>query len=354
MRSRRTLKDSLQERRRNLFNWNSTGILGPRPSLVLNFIEGFALDPRITFARVDATTCATRVNSSGLLETVAANVPRFDYDPVTLAAKGLLIEETRTNLLLNSVLAGTNLATQSVTVTAVAHTLSFYGTGTVTLSGTSTGSLVGSGAYPTRSILTFTPTAGSLTLTVTGTVQFAQLEIGSFPTSYIPTAASAVTRAADSALVSGTNFSSWYNESEGTFVVGAVNQFVTGVANKTWLNVTDAGLSNRITGNITTAGKPQQFVISGGSTVVNLVATFATLVANTPFKTAIAYKVNDFGYSVDGQTTVTDTLGAVPVAPIVMRIGGISTTNTPFNGHIRQVSYYNTRLTDAELQRLSV
>lgn len=189
---------------------------------------------------------------------------------------------------------------------------------------------------------------------MTGTVQFAQLEIGSFPTSYIPTAASAVTRAADSALVSGTNFSSWYNESEGTFVCGAVNQFVTGAANKTWLNVTDAGLTNRITGNITTAGKPQQFVISGGSTVVNLGATFATLVANTPFKTAIAYKVNDFGYSVDGQTTVTDTLGAVPVAPIAMRIGGISTTNTPFNGHIRQVSYYNTRLTDAELQRLSV
>lgn len=93
MRSRRTLKDSLQERRRNLFNWNSTGILGPRPSLVLNFIEGFALDPRITFARADATTCATRVNSSGLLETVAANVPRFDYDPVTLAAKGLLIRK---------------------------------------------------------------------------------------------------------------------------------------------------------------------------------------------------------------------------------------------------------------------
>ena len=70
------------------------------------------------------------------------------------------------------------LATQSVTVTAVAHTLSFTGTGTVTLSGASTaGPLVGTGAS-NRVSLTFTPTAGSLTLTVTGSVTLAQLQIG--------------------------------------------------------------------------------------------------------------------------------------------------------------------------------
>ena len=43
----------------------------------------------------------------------------------------LLVEEGRTNLLLNSA----TLGTQGVTVTAVAHTLSFYGTGTITLNG---------------------------------------------------------------------------------------------------------------------------------------------------------------------------------------------------------------------------
>lgn len=73
--------------------------------LEFNFLKGQTLSPvngdaTITFTRSGAT--ATRVNSSGLIETVAANVPRFDYDPVTLACKGLLIEEARTNLCLQS------------------------------------------------------------------------------------------------------------------------------------------------------------------------------------------------------------------------------------------------------------
>jgi len=70
-----------------------------------------------------------------------------------------------------NLLTGTDaMATQSLTVLAVQHTLSFQGTGTVTLSGVSTsGPLVGTGAADIVS-LTFTPTAGSLTLTVTGTV----------------------------------------------------------------------------------------------------------------------------------------------------------------------------------------
>ena len=49
----------------------------------------------ITFTRASG---ATRVNASGVLENVAENVPRIDYDPVTLECKGLLVEERRTNL----------------------------------------------------------------------------------------------------------------------------------------------------------------------------------------------------------------------------------------------------------------
>ena len=143
----------------------------------------------ITFTRASG---GGRFNSSGVYEWLGNDVPRLDYDPVTLQPLGILIEEQRTNLLLNSA----TLATQSRTVTAAAHTLTFYGTGSVTLSGAATGTLVGTG-IDNRVSLTFTPSTGSLTITVTGPCANAQLEVGSFPTSYIPTVASQVTRAAD-------------------------------------------------------------------------------------------------------------------------------------------------------------
>ena len=134
-------------------------------------------------------TTATRINSSGLVENVATGIPRVDY---TGGFANILLEPQRTNRLLNSA----TVVTQTITTTAVANTLSFYGTGTITLSGTFSGSLVGTGAL-NRVSLTFTPTDGSLVLTVSGTCTNGQLETGSYATSYIPTTSSTVTRNAD-------------------------------------------------------------------------------------------------------------------------------------------------------------
>ncbi len=67
-----------------------------RPTLDLNFTRSKSVDPRITFTRVST---ATRVNKFGRIEIVPSNVPRIGYDPTTLECKGLLIEESRTNLL---------------------------------------------------------------------------------------------------------------------------------------------------------------------------------------------------------------------------------------------------------------
>lgn len=84
----------------------------------------------------------------------------------------------------NLLLATDTMVTQSLTVAAVAHTLAFTGTGTVTLTGASiAGPLVGTGAS-NRVSLSFTPTAASLTLTVVGSVTLAQLELGSTATAY--------------------------------------------------------------------------------------------------------------------------------------------------------------------------
>ena len=103
-------------------------------------------------------------------QTYGADVPRF-----VLPQGRLLIEAQRTNLFTTARAP----ATETVTVTAAAHTLSFIGTGNVTLSGVATGTLAGTGVND-RVTLTFTPTAGSLTLTVAGSITLPQLELGPF------------------------------------------------------------------------------------------------------------------------------------------------------------------------------
>lgn len=78
----------------------------------------------------------------------------------------------------NLLVATETLSTQSVTTLAAKYCLSFWGTGSITLSGTSLVVLQGTGAG-NRVWVEFTPTAGTLTLTVAGTVSNAQLELTS-------------------------------------------------------------------------------------------------------------------------------------------------------------------------------
>jgi len=265
---------------------------------------------------------------------------RFDYDPVTLQPKGLLIEEQRSNLLLNSTIDGANLATQNVTVTAQAYTLSFYGTGQIVLSGTASATVTGTGAYPTRKTLTFTPTAGTLTLTVTGTVQYAQLEAGSFATSYIPTGASQVTRTADVATIQGSNFYGFYNQNEGSIVTNS-NPLALGTYRV--ININDGTGNNRIL--MSTLNASGQYLIQvGGVSQVDLTVS-GGYTANTYSKQAIAYKIDNFANVINSSTVLTDTSGATPLVNIL--------SLSSMNGTIKQISYYNTRLADATLKGLT-
>jgi len=135
--------------------------------------------------------------------TVASNVVT-EAQGATIAESsflGALVEPVRTQLYLNSA----TLVTQNNTVTAQAYTASFYGTGTVTFSGAYVGSLVGTGAN-NRVSLTFTPSAGTLTSTVSGSCTRAQLEAGSYFSSYVASVGASVTRNADIETIPTTNF----------------------------------------------------------------------------------------------------------------------------------------------------
>lgn len=171
------------------------------PALNLNPKSSRVVDPRLSCVRNSIGTYVDPV--SGLVKTATANEARVEKD-------GLLIEDSRTNILLNSATG----VTQNVTTTANDYTLSFYGTGSVTLSGTASGTLAGTGAND-RVDLTVTATAGSCTITVTGTVTNAQFEQGGFATSYIPTSGSTVQRLADQITLTNSGI---FNPNENTII----------------------------------------------------------------------------------------------------------------------------------------
>ena len=82
---------------------NESLIIASTPPVLMTipfiFINEGELDSRITFARA---SIATRVNALGMIANVALDIPRLDYDPITLQPKGLLIEEARTNAMVRA------------------------------------------------------------------------------------------------------------------------------------------------------------------------------------------------------------------------------------------------------------
>lgn len=66
-----------------------------RPSLDLNFAHTKTLDSMISFVR---NTGGSYVGVDGLIKYAGINEPRFQYDPLTGESLGLIIEESRTNL----------------------------------------------------------------------------------------------------------------------------------------------------------------------------------------------------------------------------------------------------------------
>lgn len=187
----------------------------------------------------------------------------------------------------------------------------------------------------------------------------AQLEEGSYPTSYIKTEAAQATRVADSstsaqttrsgevASMTGASFSDWYRQDAGTFMVDYRCAHIGGpFYPSAWYVQSD--MSNRFGHSIPNANKNVFYdSVIGGVTTVEL--GFAN--TKDDVKSAFAYKLNDAAVSTFGSSVLTDT--STPI-PFVNRLEvGHRNNIAQLNGHIRRIAYYPQRITNEQLQTLT-
>jgi hypothetical protein len=395
----------------------------------------------ITFTRAST---GTFFNSAGVLTSAAINAPRFDYNPSTLAAQGLLIEESRTNSIRNNTMVGAVAGTPgtlptnwSVFTSLTGLTQTIVGTGVengityieIRLNGTPSaagtyqwyteaangvpatvgqtwtlsqffklqaGTLSGvslvrhffeerssGGSYLTeQSITAPNPTTAALStqrssatrtltdaacaflrsgfnLALTGAaiditlrIGLPQLELGAFATSVIPTTTTALTRAADVASVN--TLSPWYNATEGTLYVQA--QDMSDAAHATSqpraVSINNGTSSNTIdVSRIPASAQGRARIDDAGVSQFNSLTTAWPLA--TQAKVALAYKLNDAAACLGGGTVFTDNTVTIPTTTL-LSIGAITTGGANgWVGWIQRITYYPTRLSNAQLQAIT-
>jgi hypothetical protein len=177
------------------------------------------------------------------------------------------------------------------------------------------------------------------------------LELGAFATSVIPTTTTALTRNADVASMTGTNFSSWYSASEGTFVTNFLCGNLSTIG--TVFEVGDGGLNNRMNTETqpTTSLRAWPRVTVSGSLQIDIPIN-NVLSLTTATRTALAYATNNINFAANGTAGTTDTTCLVPTVDR-MGIGCLNTTGVYLNGTIRRIAYYPTRLPNSTLQALT-
>jgi hypothetical protein len=371
----------------------------------------FAADKTLT-ARKGPTPVFTRastatfVGSDGLIQSAAVNAPRFDHDPLTLACKGLLIEEARTNLMTQSeqwsgtfsgplaptitadtttapdgllsadTLSGStgtapdgglNSAFRTITVSSsTTHTFSIYvkslGVATqaeIRIRDNSTGvsgQTLDTSLTSSWKRISVTLTTGAATTSVRCIIQNtngdiaiwgAQLEAGSFPTSYIPTTTAALTRSADVCSITGSDFSGVYNQAEHSLFVEALAMSHSNFGSYLSFDNGTASDQSAIAG-FPGPNTVNCYVIDNGVAQAQ-VSRAVTLNQNN--KIAATMKQDSFQVALNGILGVEDTAGTMPTANI-LKIGRSWSSNT-ISGTYKQIKIYKKRLANAKLQSLT-
>jgi hypothetical protein len=178
----------------------------------------------------------------------------------------------------------------------------------------------------------------------------AQIEAGSFPTSYIPTTTASVIRSADVCSITGSDFSGFYNPLEGSLACNyAITTGFTG--NRYPASIEDATGGTQNGFIFRNTNMAAMFIAGGGpSSTIGAISTGVS-------KHILAYSgLSEFVYvkdSVVGTTTGSGTRD--PSLPIRMSIGSLEGSNAfTLCGHISSIRYYKKRLPNTKLQALTV
>lgn len=372
-----------------------------KPSLNLDFARSKRLDPRITFSR---SSTATYIDEDGLIKTVDANIPRFDHNPITGESLGLLIEDVRTNLVTDSgtdygygISVGTiptnDVAPDGSTVACKynltgtvqpflnvnvdislspgSYTMSMWLKGTTNFSasfafvGETNIEIYANTANVTTQWQRFTLSFTLLNSQTNSRLQVffgtegenkifsvwgAQLEAGTVATSYIKRSSGVTaTRSADSASITGTNFSGFYNNNEGS-VVSTFKFYANHLPYYEAVSVAGGGAGFMVIND----GIGLVTDCYGGGTVVTGGDN-----ARTKFITGVrAYKfsTNDSVIGCSGASSITTQTGTITnpnsTALWLGRRGDGSSVYV-MNGTIKNVFYYPVRLSNSQLRELT-
>jgi hypothetical protein len=174
----------------------------------------------------------------------------------------------------------------------------------------------------------------------------AQLEAGSYATSYIPTTSASVTRNAD--VISKTGISSLIGQTEGTLFCEFFNY-----NNNNSISNVPFSISNGAYGDAVYFEQYQNTWYAIIFTGFTMQFQYVIGALSEDFhKIAIAYKTNDIALYLDGNLLATDTSATIPLCSRT-DIGNVGTSSSPEQVGVKAAALWKTRLTNTQLAQLT-